>query len=172
MPPRPAGCFSNKKRVIGFIFSAVVAFGDHHFGKRRLFELFCEFEVKPKDCDPLVIYRFMGLVCYVKSDHLLLGYGFFNEWDSSLILTFFKSLVRSLRYLTCTRSDILYVIGLVSQYMKNSKTTHFKAVKRIIRYIKGTTNFGLLFSFSNDYKLVGYSDNDWGGAIDDRKSTT
>ncbi|KAH9667537.1 hypothetical protein KPL70_021079 [Citrus sinensis] len=85
--------------------------------------------------------------------------------------TFFKSLVGSLRYLTCTRPDILYVIGLVSRYMENPKTTHFKAAKRILRYIKGTTNFGLLYSFSNDYKLVGYSDSDWGGDVDDRKST-
>ncbi|KAH9697084.1 hypothetical protein KPL71_023464 [Citrus sinensis] len=86
--------------------------------------------------------------------------------------TFFKSLVGSLRYLTCMRPDILYVVGLVSRYMENPKTTHFKAAKRILRYIKGTINFGLLYSFSNDYKLVGYSDSDWGGDVDDRKSTT
>ncbi|KAH9670830.1 hypothetical protein KPL70_017126 [Citrus sinensis] len=81
--------------------------------------------------------------------------------------TFFKSLVGSLRYLTCTRPDILYVVGLVSRYMENPKTTHFKAAKRILRYIKGTINFGLLYSFSNDYKLIGYSDSDWGGDVDD-----
>ena len=59
--------------------------------------------------------------------------------------TFFKSLVGSLRYLTCTRPDIIYVVGLVSRYMENPKTTHFKAAKKILRYIKGTTNFGLLY---------------------------
>ncbi|KAH9697038.1 hypothetical protein KPL71_023433 [Citrus sinensis] len=85
--------------------------------------------------------------------------------------TFFKSLVGSLRYLTCTRPDILYVVGLVSRYMENPKTIHFKAANRILRYIKGTINFGLLYSFSNYYKLVGYSDSDWGGDVDDRKST-
>ena len=56
--------------------------------------------------------------------------------------------------------------------MENPKTTHFKAAKRILRYIKGTINFGLLYSFSNDYKLVWYSDSDWGRDVDDRKSTT
>ncbi|KAH9687903.1 hypothetical protein KPL70_014941 [Citrus sinensis] len=86
--------------------------------------------------------------------------------------TFFKSLVGSLRYLTCTRPNILYAVGLVSRYMENPKTTHFKVAKRILRYINGTTNFDLLYSFSNDYKLVGYSDSDWGGDVDDRKSTT
>ncbi|XP_024037607.1 uncharacterized protein LOC112097218 [Citrus clementina] len=81
--------------------------------------------------------------------------------------TFFKSLVRSLCYLTCTRLDILYVVGLVSQYMENPKITHFKAAKRILRYIKGTIDFDLLYAFSNYYKLVGYSDSDWGGDVDD-----
>ena len=60
--------------------------------------------------------------------------------------TFSKSLVGSLRYLTCTRTNILYVVELVSRYMENPKTTHFKAAKKIIRYIKSTINFGLLYS--------------------------
>ena len=81
-------------------------------------------------------------------------------------------MVRNLRYLTCTRSGILYIVGLVSRYIKNPKTTHFKAAKRILCYIKCTIKFGLLYSFSNDYKLVGYNDNDWGRDVDDRKRTT
>ena len=85
--------------------------------------------------------------------------------------TFFKSSVGSLHYLTCTRPDIFYVVGLVSRYMENSKTTLFKAAKRILRYVKGTISFSLLYLFSNDYKLVRYSDSDWGGDVDVRKST-
>ena len=54
--------------------------------------------------------------------------------------------------------------------MENPTTTHFKAAKRILRYLKGTIDFGLLYSFSNNYKLVEFSDSDWGGDIDDRKS--
>jgi len=56
--------------------------------------------------------------------------------------------------------------------MENPTITYFKFVKRILRYIKGTINFGLLYSVSNYYKLVEYSDNDWGRDIDDRKSIT
>ncbi|XP_028959409.1 secreted RxLR effector protein 161-like [Malus domestica] len=83
--------------------------------------------------------------------------------------TFFKSLVGSLRYLTCIRLDILYVVELVSHYMENPTTTHLKTTKRILRYLKGTVNFGLFYSSSSNYKLVGYSDSDWTGDSDDRK---
>nr|KYP66220.1 Retrovirus-related Pol polyprotein from transposon TNT 1-94 [Cajanus cajan] len=86
--------------------------------------------------------------------------------------TLYKSLVGSLRYLTCTRPDILYAVGVVSRYMEAPTTTHLKTAKRILRYIKGTTSFGLYYSNSNDYKLVGYSDSDWSGDMDDRKSTS
>ena len=86
--------------------------------------------------------------------------------------TNFKSLVGSLQYLVCTRLDILYVIGLISWYMETQTITHLKATKWILLYIKGSIIFGLWFSTSNDYKLVGYSDNNWAGDKDDRKSTS
>ncbi|KAM1823768.1 hypothetical protein FF1_025765 [Malus domestica] len=95
-----------------------------------------------------------------------------HDEGESVDPTFFKSLVGSLRYLTCTRPDILYVVGLVSRYMENPTTTHLKTAKRILRYLKGTINFGLFYSSSSNYKLVGYSDSDWAGDSDDRKSTT
>ncbi|KAG6411307.1 hypothetical protein SASPL_129387 [Salvia splendens] len=95
-----------------------------------------------------------------------------NDKGEKVDPTLYKSLVGSLRYLTCTRPDILYATGLVSRYMENPTTTHFKAAKRILRYIKGTIDYGLLYSATNDYRLVGYSDSDWAGDTDDRKSTS
>jgi len=59
--------------------------------------------------------------------------------------TIFRSLVGSLRYLTCTRPDILYGVGLVSRYMESPTITHFKTAKRIIRYVKGTIDFLVYF---------------------------
>ncbi|XP_059668866.1 uncharacterized mitochondrial protein AtMg00810-like [Cornus florida] len=86
--------------------------------------------------------------------------------------TFFKSLVGSLRYLTCTRLDILFTVGLVSWFMERPTITHFKAAKRILRYIKGTLDFGLFYSFTNDFKFVNYCDSNWAEDLDDRKSTS
>ncbi|XP_050915010.1 uncharacterized mitochondrial protein AtMg00810-like [Lathyrus oleraceus] len=82
--------------------------------------------------------------------------------------TLYKSLAGSLRYLTSTIPDILYVAGVVSRYMKAPTIIHFKVAKRILWYIKGTINFGLHYSSSNNYEIIGYSDNDLSGDLNDR----
>ena len=68
----------------------------------------------------------------------------------------YQSLVGSLRYLTCTRPDIAYSVGIVSIYVEDPK----KAIKRILRYIQGTKSLRLFYSSTTDYNLVGYSDSD------------
>jgi Reverse transcriptase (RNA-dependent DNA polymerase) len=85
--------------------------------------------------------------------------------------TLYRSLVGSLRYLTCTMPDIAYGVGLVSRYMEEPKMTQWKAIKRILRYVKGTLSHGLFYSYTNEFDLVGYSDSDWSENLDDRKST-
>ncbi|GJU11550.1 retrovirus-related pol polyprotein from transposon TNT 1-94 [Tanacetum coccineum] len=72
--------------------------------------------------------------------------------------TLFKSLVGSLRYLTCTRPDILFAVGLISRFIEEPTTKHLKIAKRILRYIKCTVDYGMFYSISEDFKLVGYSD--------------
>jgi len=84
----------------------------------------------------------------------------------------YRSLVGSLRYLMSTRPNLLLSVGIVSRYKEESSYTHWKALKRILRYVRGTTSLGLYYTRSNDYRLVGYSDNDWCGNVDDRKSTS
>ena len=86
--------------------------------------------------------------------------------------TYFKQIVGSLRYLTCTRPDICYAVRLVSRYMKSPRQVHLQVVKRIMRYIKGTTTFGLFYSSSKKIEIVRYSDSDWGGDSDERKNTS
>ncbi|GJZ01586.1 retrovirus-related pol polyprotein from transposon TNT 1-94 [Tanacetum coccineum] len=84
----------------------------------------------------------------------------------------YRSLVGSLRYLTCTRPDLSYSVGVVSRFMENPKYAQLKALKRIMRYVKGTESLRLFYSSSKEYKLKGYSNSDWHGDVDDRKSTS
>ncbi|KAL5734170.1 hypothetical protein ACOSP7_032031 [Xanthoceras sorbifolium] len=75
--------------------------------------------------------------------------------------TYFKSLVGSLGYLTCTRPDILYGVGLVNRHMETPDQSHLNAAKRILRYIKGIINDGILYTKCEDCRLIGYLDSDW-----------
>jgi len=82
-----------------------------------------------------------------------------DEWEK-IKSTTFKSLVENLRYLTWTHLDILFEVGLVSRFIETPTMTHFKALKLILRYIKGTVDFGLFYVYSNSFELMGYSDSD------------
>lgn len=84
----------------------------------------------------------------------------------------YRSLVGGLLYLTATRPDLMFSASYLSRYLKEPKAKHFKEAKRVLRYIKGTTDIGLMYSAVKEPKLVGYSDSDWGGCKEDLKSTT
>ncbi|XP_017632590.1 uncharacterized mitochondrial protein AtMg00810-like [Gossypium arboreum] len=84
----------------------------------------------------------------------------------------YRSLVGCLLYLTATRPDIMFAVSLLSRFMHCCNEEHFRAVKRVLRYIKGTLSYGLQFSRSEDLKLIGYTDSDWAGLKDDMKSTS
>ena len=84
----------------------------------------------------------------------------------------FRSLIGCLMYLTATRPDILNAVGVLSRFMHCASELHFKATKRVLRYVKGTCDFGIKFQRSKELILIGFSDSDWGGSIDDFKSTS
>ncbi|XP_057443849.1 uncharacterized mitochondrial protein AtMg00810-like [Lotus japonicus] len=89
--------------------------------------------------------------------------------------TMYKQIVGSLRYLCCSRPEISYGVGLVSRFMENPKESHFMAAKRILRYVKGTIDHGVLFpgrAYNLRSEMIGYVDADWCGDKDDKKSTT
>ena len=85
--------------------------------------------------------------------------------------TLYRQLVGSLLYLTDSRPDISFVVGLVARYMQHPHESHWKATKRILRYIRGTVQFGIHYSTGATLLLVGFTDSDWAGDPDDRKST-
>ena len=86
--------------------------------------------------------------------------------------TNYKQIVGSLMYLTATRPDIMYAVSLISRYMENPKEIHLLAAKRIFRYLQGTADFGLLYKKGEHSDLMGFTDSDYAGDQDDRKSTS
>ena len=85
---------------------------------------------------------------------------------------YFRSLIGCLMYLTATRPDILNVVSILSRFMHCASELHLRSAKRVIRYIKGTSDFGVKFTRSKEFKLVGFSNSDWGGSIDDMRTTS
>eukprot|EP00253_Pinus_taeda_P034331 PITA_34331 len=73
---------------------------------------------------------------------------------------------------TSTRSDIMHAVGIVGRFQANPKETHLQAVKRIFKYLQGTQNYGLWYPRDTDLTLHAYTDADWAGSVDDRKSTS
>ncbi|XP_050896111.1 secreted RxLR effector protein 161 [Lathyrus oleraceus] len=86
--------------------------------------------------------------------------------------TNFRRLVGSLGYLTATRLDIVYGVRLISKFMNSPRKSHWKAAKRILRYAKGIIDEGIFYFSSSKLELVGYTDSDWAGETETRKSTS
>src|SRR4051812_34236268 len=86
--------------------------------------------------------------------------------------TMYRGMIGSLLYLTASRPDIMFAVCLCARFQASPKESHLKAVKRILRYVKGTTDFGLWYPRANQFSLIGYSDADFVGCTLDRKSTS
>ena len=85
----------------------------------------------------------------------------------------YQSIVGSLLYAAiATRPDISQAVGVVSKFCSKPTEAHLTAVKRILRYLKGTLNLAIKYQKSENDPLIGYSDADWAGDLDDRHSTT
>ncbi|KAK9083836.1 hypothetical protein Scep_030307 [Stephania cephalantha] len=83
----------------------------------------------------------------------------------------YRSLLGGLQYVVNTRPDIAFVVNKLSQYQQSPSILHWQALKRVLRYLKGTSQFGISFRPGNKLVLTGYSDADWTSFPDDRKST-
>lgn len=86
--------------------------------------------------------------------------------------TEYRSLGGALQYLTFTRPDIAYDVHQIFLYMHDPRQPHFQALRRILRYVKGTLAQGLQLIKGNITRLTAYSDLDWGGCLDTRRSTS
>ncbi|XP_030944830.1 uncharacterized protein LOC115969350 [Quercus lobata] len=90
----------------------------------------------------------------------------------SVDVTLYRSMIRCLLYLTASRPDIAFSVGVCSRFQSNPKVSHLNVVKRIIKYVAETCDYGLFYNKESNQSLAGFSDSDWAGNADDRKSTT
>ena len=86
--------------------------------------------------------------------------------------TLYCQLVGSLNYLTTTRLDIAYLVNILSQLMAKPHYSHWIETKKVLHYLKGTIDFGIMYTDEYDVELAGFSDLDWAGNLDDKRCTS
>ena len=90
----------------------------------------------------------------------------------SVDVTLYRSMIGCLLYLTASRHDIAFSIGFCSRFQSNPKVLYLNVVKRIIKYVGGTCDYGLFYSKESNLSLAGFFYFDWTDNADDRKNTT
>ena len=85
----------------------------------------------------------------------------------------YREIIGSLIYLmTCTRPDLSYAVGKLSQYLSEPRQQHWVAAKHILKYLRGTSHYELRYQTSEELGILAYSDADWASDQSDRRSTT
>ncbi|CAA7051989.1 unnamed protein product [Microthlaspi erraticum] len=95
-----------------------------------------------------------------------------DEQGEDVDVKLYRGMIGSLLYLTASRPDLSFSVGVLCSYQAKPKQSHLQAVKKILRYVKGTVNLGIFYSKGSNRNLAGYCDADWAGCADDRKSTS
>ena len=84
----------------------------------------------------------------------------------------YKRLVGKLNYLTVTRSDIAYSVSVLSRYMSSSTVSHWATIQHILCYLKEAPGHGILYKKHRHTRIECFSDTDWAGSKEDRRSTS
>jgi hypothetical protein len=97
-----------------------------------------------------------------------------NNYESTQMKSIpYTSIIGSIMYAqVCTRPDLAFVTGMLGRYQSNPGLDHWKASKKALRYLQGTKNLMLTYKKSDNLEVVGYSDADFAGCVDSKKSTS
>ncbi len=95
-----------------------------------------------------------------------------NEGDFMEDTTIYRRIVGSLIYMTITRPDLSYAIGVVSQFMQTPQKPHLDAVRHILRYINILCNVRIFYEAKSQLQVHGYTDVDWAGNVSNRRLTS
>jgi len=120
-----------------------------------------------KDCSP-------SIAPIVKGDRFNLSQCPKNDLEKEQMHNIpYASVVGSIMYAqVCTRPDIAFAVGMLGRYQNNPGMDQWRAEKKVLRYLKGTKDYMLMYKRIENLEVVGYSDSDFAGFIDSRKSTS
>jgi hypothetical protein len=120
-----------------------------------------------KDCSP-------SIAPIVKGDKFNLSQCPKNDFEREQMKNIpYASVVGSLMYAqVCTRPDIAFAVGILGRYQSNPGMDHWKAAKKVLRYLQGTKGYMLMYRRTDNLDVTGYSDSDFAGCVDSRKSTS
>jgi hypothetical protein len=93
-----------------------------------------------------------------------------DEGDLVEDITMYRRIVGSLIYMTITRPNLNYAVGVVSQFMQTPRKPHLDAMRGILRYIKHTLHCGIFYEAKSQLQVHGYTNADWAGNVSDRRS--
>ncbi|KAJ8750403.1 hypothetical protein K2173_014318 [Erythroxylum novogranatense] len=111
--------------------------------------------------------------CRPAETPIVVNHGLKIEEDAKLAdRECYQRLVGKLIYLSHTRPDIAYAVGIVSQFMHKPQVQHMEATMRIVRYLKGSPGKGIVFQKHRHLEVTSYTDADWAGNPVDRRSTS
>jgi len=120
-----------------------------------------------------VLQRFNMADCNVVFNPIVPGFKLVKESTSTAVNnTLYMQIIGSLMYLTSTRPDIIFVVNMLSRHLTHPTEIHLQAVKRVLRYIKCTLAYGIFYKHEGNEELLGYTDSDYAGDLEDRKSTS
>ncbi|GJV34843.1 zinc finger, CCHC-type containing protein [Tanacetum coccineum] len=142
--------------------------GDAKYFKQQMNK---EFEMS----DMGLLSYYLGIEVTQHEDGITLKQSTYARNDKGGVLvnpTLFRSIIEGLRYLTHTRPDIAYDVGIVSRFMEKPTIKHMQAVKRILRYIRGRVDYGLVYTkYHKGDVITRYSDSNHVRNVEDRRST-
>ena len=120
-----------------------------------------------KDCSPSV-------APIMKGDKLSLNQCSKNDLEKESMKNIpYASAVGSLMYAqVCTTPDIAYAVGVLGRYQSNPGMDHWRAANKVMRYLQGTKDYMLMYRKMDNLDLVGYSNADFAGCVNSRKSTS
>jgi hypothetical protein len=120
-----------------------------------------------------ILKRFDMIDCKFMSTPMETNLNLLDDTSSKIVdVTLYRKMIGLVMYLMNTRPEILFVVNTLSQYLVELRRVHLVAAKHVMRYLKGTLDYGLYFTRDCEFRLYGYTDSDWARSASDRKITS